>query len=234
MASSSRNNWLIWVGGIVSTAILLGSLLDRLPFDLLEVFAIVSGIACVVLAIRENVWNFPLGIISNICLGVLFYRAHLYGVMALQVMFIILGMHGWYKWKCGTDTAPLRISRVRLNEAIVLTLIAIPLIWALTWYLGRVDDPAPFPDALVTVMSLFAQYLLNLKRAENWALGVVIDVINIGIYVSQGLYLTTGLFAFYLVMCAVGYREWLAIYREQIASVLGSEVEEPSDVLPVG
>lgn len=234
MARKPTSNRLLWLGGMVSALILLGSLLDRLPFDNFEVFAIIAGTACVLLAIRESIWNFPVGMISSICLAVLFFRTHLYGVMALQVIFMVLGAHGWYKWIHGTNKTPLRISRVKLSEALVLTLIAIPLIWALTWYLGRIDDPAPFPDAVVTVMSLFAQYLLNLKRAENWALGVLIDTINIGIYVSQGLYLTAGLFAFYLVMCAVGYREWLAIYRKQTSASLLPSSDEFAGVPPAG
>jgi nicotinamide mononucleotide transporter len=78
----------------------------------------------------------------------------------------------------------------------------------LTAYFVRIGDSAPLLDALTTVMSLVAQYLLNMKRLENWLVWIVADVIYIGLYVSRGLYLTAGLYAIFIAMCVAGFLAW--------------------------
>jgi len=37
-----------------------------------------------------------------------------------------------------------------------------------------------------------------------------VDVVYLGVYFSQALYLSTGLYAVFLVMAALGYRRWRA------------------------
>jgi nicotinamide mononucleotide transporter len=37
---------------------------------------------------------------------------------------------------------------------------------------------------------------------------IAVNVVAIGVYLAQRLYATTGLYAIFLVLAAVGYREW--------------------------
>jgi nicotinamide mononucleotide transporter len=67
---------------------------------------------------------------------------------------------------------------------------------------------SPFVDSLVTWASVFTTFLVARKVYENWHWWLVIDSICMGLYFSRGLYVTTLLFAVYLVLIAVGMREW--------------------------
>lgn len=78
----------------------------------------------------------------------------------------------------------------------------------MTLYLIHVKDSAPFLDALTTVLSLAAQYLLTRKLIENWYVWLAADVVYVGLYVSRHLYLTAFLYALYLLMCVAGLRAW--------------------------
>ena len=67
----------------------------------LELVAVVTGFACVWLAARESIWNFPVAIVSCLLYVVVYYRAQLYSDCDLQVLFIALSLYGWYEWLYG-------------------------------------------------------------------------------------------------------------------------------------
>lgn len=219
---------LLILTSVAGVFIVLGVLSGWLPFRPSEVFGIITGVACVVLAIRQNIWNFPVGMLSNICFAILFWSAHLYGIMGVQVIYLALNVHGWYSWSRRSEQPPLQVSRIRRTETVLLTLLGIPAVLVLTWYLRGIGDASPFLDSLATVMSLIAQFLLNLKRLESWSIGAVVDVIYTVVYISQGLYLTAVLYAFYLVMCLLGYFEWRDALRKHRDEPSASAPPEPS------
>jgi nicotinamide mononucleotide transporter len=85
----------------------------------------------------------------------------------------------------------------------------------LTTYLQHIQDSAPFWDALTTVLSLVAQYMLNKKFLENWYGWILADLIYIPLYIFTHLYLTSLVYVIFLTMCLVGYRAWRQSQRSQ-------------------
>jgi nicotinamide riboside transporter PnuC len=67
------------IGTVLSLSLLAASWRGWLPFDLTETLGFVTGAACVYLVIKENIWNFPIGIANNAFYLVLFAGARLYG-----------------------------------------------------------------------------------------------------------------------------------------------------------
>ncbi|MHB1459097.1 MAG: nicotinamide riboside transporter PnuC [Armatimonadota bacterium] len=193
----------------VSLGLVVGAWSKQLPIGLTEALGFVTGAICVLLIVEENIWNFPIGIANNIFFIILFISAGLYGDMGLQVIYIALAFHGWYEWlRGGTNRTSLRISRASIRMWMLLIPVGVVSTWMLTLYLTRINDTAPFLDALTTVLSLIAQYLLNLKRIENWWIWITADVIYIGLYMYKGLYLTSILYAIFILMCIAGLRAW--------------------------
>jgi len=60
-------------------------------------------------------------------------------------------------------------------------------------------------------LSLVAQWLMARKRLENWHFWIAVDIVAIGVYLYKGLYLTSGLYAIFLVLCILGIRNWLRL-----------------------
>lgn len=199
---------------VASIALAVYSLQKGAAFGPVEAFGFITGATCVWLTVFENVWNFPIGIANSVLLGVLFLQQRLFADAGLQLMFIALGLHGWFLWLYGGDRrTELPITRAQPADYWLSALIVVvggPLLWR---HLVNINDSAPFLDALITVLSIVAQVLLNRKRVENWMVWMTVDVISIGLYLYKGLVLTAVLYALFLVLCVKGLSTW----RRQIS-----------------
>ena len=174
-----------------------------------EVLGFATGALCVWLIVRENVWNWPAGLANNVLFFVLFFRSRLYAGMALQVVFFALGVYGWWNWLFGGEhRRELRISRLRRAEWIALALGVPVLTAAAHRLLIAVNDASPFLDALTTVLSLAAQYVMTQKRLEHWWLWIAANALYAPMYWSRALPLTAVLYAGFLLLCIAGLRRW--------------------------
>jgi nicotinamide mononucleotide transporter len=179
-----------------------------------EILGFITGAACVWLAVKENVWNWPIAAANAVFFFILFLEHRLYGDMALQVIFFGLAVLGWYRWlRGGEHHSALTISHVTPRQAVGSAIVAIAATAAMTGYLRRVNDAAPFLDALTTVLSLVGQYLLTKKVIENWYVWMAADILYIGLYIQRGLYLTSVLYVIFLLMCVAGAVEWQRTFR---------------------
>jgi len=77
-----------------------------------------------------------------------------------------------------------------------------------TPYLRSVGDASPLLDALTTVLSVEAQYLMTRKVIEHWLVWMAADVIYVWLYAERGLYLTSLLYVVFFAMCVAGWRDW--------------------------
>ncbi|HEX8190583.1 MAG TPA: nicotinamide riboside transporter PnuC [Pyrinomonadaceae bacterium] len=199
-----------WVGGAAGLALVYASWGGWAPFGMTEALGFVTGALCVYLVVRENVWNFPVGIANNVFFLALFAGVRLYGDAALQIIYIALGFQGWYLWlRGGENRTPLRVERASRRLLAGVAAFVVAGTAALTLLFRHVNDSAPFLDAFTTALSLGAQYLLNRKAVENWWLWIAADVVYVYLYAARGLRLTAVLYLVFLCLCVAGLRSWL-------------------------
>lgn len=200
----------------VSAFLLLATWRQWIAFDLVEMFGFVSGGWTVWLTVEENIWNWPIGIVNSVFFLILFLHARLYADSGLQVIYIVLGFLGWYWWLHGGEQKDaLKVGHVSLKTGIALVPITMVCTWVMTRYLQSVQDVAPFLDALTTVLSLVAQYLLTKKYIENWYVWISADIVYVGLYGYKNLYLTACLYFVFLCMCIRGVFEWRRAFKKQ-------------------
>ncbi|HEX3625897.1 MAG TPA: nicotinamide riboside transporter PnuC [Verrucomicrobiae bacterium] len=195
---------------IVSLLVLAASYRGWWSIGMAEAWGFVTGGVCVWLVVREHIWNWPLGLANSLFFFVLFLRGRLYADMSLQLVYLGLGVYGWLNWIFGgKNHGALKISRTCQSEWLTLA-AAVPICtWAMRQILVAVNDAAPLLDALTTVISLAAQYLLCRKRLENWWFWIAADAIYVPLYFSRKLPLTAALYFVFLIMCLIGLQEWL-------------------------
>lgn len=193
---------------IASGAVLAASYLGLWPIAVDEAWGFATGGVCVWLVVREQVWNWPIGLANNLVFFVLFLRGRLFADMALQLVYFVLGVYGWWNWLHGDRGGRATILPTTRREWVTLAWAVPAGTVALREVLQAVNGAAPFWDALTTVLSLAAQYLLCRKRLENWFFWIVADVVYVPLYLSRGLPLTAMLYAVFLAMCLAGLRAW--------------------------
>jgi nicotinamide mononucleotide transporter len=178
--------------------------------SLLEIAGVVTGIVAVWLTTREKVWCWPIGIVSVLLFVAVFYRARLYGAMGLQVVYVVLSAYGWYAWaKGGADHRTLRVSRASRVIIAVSAAVGLAATAGLAvWLRSRTDESMPLTDAATTAFSLVAQWMQTRKLIENWWVWLVVDVVYVGMNLSQGLVWTAGLYAVYCGLAVAGLIEW--------------------------
>ncbi len=174
----------------------------------------ITGLICVWLVVRQNIWNFPIGLVNVATFFFVFFQSRLYADAGLQIVYFVLGVMGWYLWLYGgEDRKRLRVTRTKTGELVAVGLAVLVLtvsLWRLLQYFG---GSASFVDALTTSISLGAQWLLNRKLLENWILWIVADVIYIPLYIYKDLYLTAILYAVFLGLAIMGLYKWHESWR---------------------
>ncbi len=197
---------------VLSVLFVIAAWQKWVPFSLTESLGFVTGAWCVWLTVKENIWNWPIGIANSAFFLVVFLQSRLFADSALQIVYIVLGFLGWYWWLYGGEKkTSLVVTKVTLKTALILTIISFVATLGLTFYLRSINDSVPFWDALTTVISLAAQYLLTKKLLENWYLWITVDVIYIPLYIYKDLYLTAVVYVVFLVMCFAGLKQWKEI-----------------------
>jgi nicotinamide mononucleotide transporter len=108
----------------------------------------------------------------------------------------------------------LPLSRTRISEWIGVVIFVPVATLLLREILIHFQGAAPAWDAVTTVLSLAAQYLLCWKRIEHWFVWMTADLIYVPLYLARGLPLIAILYCVFLLMCTVGLVEWIRHYRQ--------------------
>lgn len=190
----------------------------------LESASFVTGALCVWLTVKQNIWNFPLGLINVATFCVVFFQSRLYADAGLQVVYFGLGVVGWYLWLCGgANRTALKVSRASVWELSLICVFIAAATLGLWSMLAQVGGSASFWDALTTSISLASQWLLNRKRLENWVGWIIVDIIYVPLYIYKDLYLTAILYGLFLLMAVMGLRAWSAAWRQE-SEIGGAEM----------
>jgi nicotinamide mononucleotide transporter len=64
----------------------------------IEVFGAVTGILYVILEIRQNIWLWPVGIVTSAVYIWVFFTSRFYADMSLQGYYLVISCLGWYWW----------------------------------------------------------------------------------------------------------------------------------------
>jgi len=184
----------------------------------LEIAGVFTGLLCVYLAAINNIWNWPIAIISVGIYIFIFYDKHLFADTGLQVYFMAMNFYGWYYWSRKPATEEKSPVLLITRKEIIFSAIAIVVF---TFILGSLlkytSASYPFIDSFCTACSLVAQVFLARKVLENWLIWIFVDVIYVGVYIFKGLDLTAVMYGIYVGIALLGYFDWKKDYKKQVA-----------------
>ena len=182
----------------------------------LEWLGVIATIACVYLAAQQNIWNWPVGIISVTTYCIVFYRSQLFGDAALQIYFLGTSIYGWYFWLKKDKTEEKPIVSLPLSDMLIVLFGTAMLSYLLGLFLERYTPTnVPYIDGFCTAISFMAQLLMTRKVLQNWALWIFVDICYVPLYFYKNLYLTSVLYIILLVLACMGHLDWRREYKKQ-------------------
>lgn len=195
----------------------------------MEIVSAVLGLSCVFLAGRNRKSNFWVGYVYNIFLFLLFWRQHLYSAMTLQLISFGINLFGHWRWthpredeRSAADEKALKVKSLTSSQLsfILLAVCAFGAILAGAmeklpekWPDVFQPDPSPRLDAFILAFTLLAQYLSAQKCWECWIVWIGVNVANIILYITAGLYIMPLVSVLYLGNAVWSLVSWRKFYR---------------------
>ena len=178
----------------------------------LELFAAALGVIAVWLTVKQNPWCWPIGLVMVLLYSWIFFEVKLYSDMLLQVIYAALQLYGWRQWtRAGTSNTGRQVSRLDSKSvALCLAVGALGSVLLGAAMAHWTDAAQPWLDAALTGFSLVAQMWMAQKRVQCWPLWIAVDVIFVGLFIYKGMYLTSALYALFLLLAVQGWRVWRA------------------------
>jgi nicotinamide mononucleotide transporter len=175
----------------------------------LEFIAVLASFIGVALGITGKRITWPWWAISSVLYGILFIQWELYASAALQIVFIVAAVIGWFGWEpSGAKPGALKNS----HRAYVLVAILLATL-ALAPLLKFWGAASTYADAILFFGSLTAQILMVFEKYENWIIWLVVDAGYVALYISQDLPFTSALYVTFTILAAMGWSKWYGAHR---------------------
>jgi len=182
----------------------------------LEIAAVSTSFACTYLCNIQSRMNYPLGMITTALYAWLTFDAGLLGSAALNIYLVPVLAYGWFRWGKDKSTRPVaHLNAWYIPIYLILTVIVWIFCSVIVTSLGGQLGPW---DTAILVLSVLAQLLLDNKKLETWIIWVLVNLVALYVYSTQGLWLVTAQYVFFLINTSIGWMEWRRIYAKNKAN----------------
>ena len=198
--------------------------------DVLGSMAAITGVLCVVLVAKGNIWNYLFGLVNVSLYAYISYKASLYGDAALNALYYLpMQFIGWWQWRrrgaavsaaeADGGAVQVKARRFSWNQRILLFIGCSVAVVGVGFILKHFGDPQPFKDSTTTVLSIVAQALMALAFMEQWVLWIITNIVSVAMWcvcVSRGeahAGVMVIMWAFYLMNSINGLRVWMRLSK---------------------
>lgn len=181
-----------------------------------EWLGMLTGVSGVYLSIKEKLWAWPLFILCYATYVYLSWQAALLATLLLNTVFIFISIYGWSNWlKASQSNDPkVRIQHTPPRLLIQCGMIIVCFSLFLGGLLDRYSEAfLPYLDAFATSCAFVAQWMLSRKYIENWIFWIAADCIFVGLWFTQGYYVSAALFIMFIVLAIKGWQTWIRVIR---------------------
>ena len=204
----------------------------ELSLQLAEIIGLASGLLCVWLLIRQNIYTWPVGIVYVLVSLWVFYQSRLYAELGLHVLFLVLNIYGWWLWSRGEHGAAddMHLPVTVMARAPLLLMIGLALLLALVMGMllqSYTDADLAIWDSAVTTLSLVAIWLSANKKLQSWIIWLLVDLLATAIYLYKGLEFYALLYLVYLGLAVSGYLGWRSSMQRS-SDALSDDARRPA------
>lgn len=178
----------------------------------LEIIAVLFGLASVLFAKKNNIAVYPTGIISTIIFVYLLNKWGLMGDMMINIYYTTMSVYGWYLWSRKSDDKPeLPITSVTSKEiyyGVLLFILTVVFVLFVYNYFDKLTHWTAYIDTFTTGVFFVGMWLMAKRKLENWILWIIGDLVSIPLYFYRGYTFTSIQYAIFTIIAVYGYIEW--------------------------
>jgi nicotinamide mononucleotide transporter len=178
--------------------------------DPIEFIAAFFGILSIFYSIKRRVEVYPIGLVSIISYIYICFVYGIYADMAMQVIYGVMSIQGWYIWysvRSVDDT----INSKELNlKQYIYAFVSGFLIWPVIAYIlhNYSDSNVVIVDSFTTSFSIVAMWLMVYQYRQHWLLWVIVNFVSVPLYYYKGLYFSVVFYFLAFIMAIYGFVSW--------------------------
>lgn len=186
---------------------------------ILEIVAVILGIASVWYAKKDDILVFPTGIVSTLIYVYLLWKWTLWGDMMINGYYFIMSIYGWYHWtrKKGNEVEfPISVMTKKEGSiAAVLFVLTLVFVYLVYQYFDKFVNWYNYVDTFLTALFFVGMWLMARRKVENWIFWIVGDFISIPLYFCKGYTFTSLQYFIFTILAVLAYFEWKEIWKVQ-------------------
>lgn len=181
----------------------------------LDLLTTLLGLAYILFEYRASRWMWAVGALMQSLGIVLYYQKGLYADCGMEFYYLAMTLYGYLCWtrrsknahSSADDHTP--ITHIPPRKALLMAGIALAA-WAVIYYLltHYTDSQVALADAFTTAVSIVGIWALAHKHLEQWFVWIVVDVVTCALYWYKDLPFKASLYALYVLIAIMGYRNW--------------------------
>lgn len=147
----------------------------------------VCGISYTILAGKGKISCYIFGLTGTMCYAYLAFQNALYGNLILYMFYYFpMQILGIFKWKkhLKRDTQEIVKTKLKPDERIIYTILAILFSIILSFVLKKTGDATPFIDAITTVFSVLGLILTVKRCIEQWYVWFVVNILSVLMWIE--------------------------------------------------
>jgi nicotinamide mononucleotide transporter len=179
--------------------------------QVIEIFALVTGVVYLVLEILQKNSMWVVGILTSTACAFEFAITHVWASMGLNLYYVVVSVMGFIQWRKASEAVgegEIHLARLPRAVAIWSAVLFVLGSLVLMQVLRAAGDPAPRLDAVAVTLSVIATWWLAQSYLQQWLLWIVADILTTTLCLSTGQYWMAALYIAYIASAVYGYFHW--------------------------
>lgn len=194
-----------------------------------EYIAVFAGIASVWFSRIENIWVYPVGLVSTVIYIFLSVQGQLYGEASVNLYYTIMSIYGWVLWLKKDQqqhyvvTIKYSTAREWVQQLLFCAIFYVVIFSALIWLKKEFYSATiPWADAFASATAYTGMWLMAKKKVESWYWWIATNIASIPLYFVKQYVFTSVFYFILLIMAVFGLIEWRKRARKIISQQTAS------------
>lgn len=199
--------------GVIAFSVYFGinDLEHPLWYILIDSFASICGIVCVVLCAGGKKSQYYWGTVNVLAYLIISFVNRLYGEVMLNALYYLpcnfIGLYIWSKHQ-SEDEKTVKAKKMSFPFIALTSALCLFGIWIYKLLLAKIGGNSTWLDSTTTVLSIAANLLMMMRYREQWIIWIFVNTFSIAMWFIRKDFIMTAMWSFYLMNAVYGFITW--------------------------